>query len=559
MMETGLAFLIFWGVWILIPIVVDGVETISRLLTVFLSRRKKAKMKAKIKVSNNDLPYVSVVIPAHNEAMIIDRCLNSLKIQDYPHDRLEVIVVDDGSTDGTKEKVKDYINGNGENGNNGNGVRINGKFVPVGDFAGVVKLFCRSHSGKAEALNTGITHSHGDIIFNIDSDVVLAPHAIRNMVEVFLNDQDLGAATGNIEISPELIDEKDKNGRLILDEAGNPILKQLQAGEKFLAASQFFDYLSAFCLGREAQSASNTIYTLSGAFSAFRRDVLLKSSLYRNRTVSEDTDLTLELHHQPIRIGYVGEAKAYLEPIIDWDKLYSQRVRWSRGQLEVCGYHHDMCGRPEFGWLGFFGIPKMLIVDHTLAFPRLIWTLILPFFVLFGYSSKIIITALFLMFGFYVFLESLNTLAAYSISDTDTREQVKKYLFYIFLLPIYRFIVFYFRVSGYLVVLQDSPSWSVPGPVNGIKNGVENLKHRLSNGLTFFLTNLKCAYNFNSLANASYSALISLFRGLGLTTRYWLKECISFFLIPLAMAILWREGKLRLSFLSLKFFLRYFY
>lgn len=548
MMETGLAFLIFWGVWILIPIVVDGVETVSRLLTVFLSRRKKTKRE----ISEEELPYVSVVIPAHNEAMIIDRCLNSLKIQDYPHDRLEVIVVDDGSTDGTQDKVRNHINGNGKNGTNGNGVRINGKFVPVGDFTGVVKLFCRPHGGKAEALNTGITHSHGDIIFNIDSDVVLAPHAIRKMVEAFLNDPNLGAATGNIEISPEIIDEKDRNGHLILDEAGNPIPKQLQAGERFLAASQFFEYLSAFCLGREAQSASNTLYTLSGAFSAFRRDVLFKSSLYRSKTVSEDTDLTLDLHRQPIKIGYVGEAKAYLEPVIEWDKLYSQRVRWNRGQLEVCGYHRDMCGRPQFGWLGFFGIPKMLTVDHTLAFPRLIWTLMLPFFVLFGYSSKIIINALFLMYSFYALVELLDTFAAYLISNDDTKQQIKKYLPYILLLPVYRFVVFHFRMSGYLVVLQEPPSWSVPGPVNGIKNGVKNFKHGLSNGLAVFLANLKLAFGANTSTSDSFP--VGLLQSKGLSISDWLERYTSFLFLPLAMAVLWRENELNLPSLPLGFF-----
>lgn len=557
MMETGLVFLIFWGVWILIPIVVDGVETISRLLTVFLSRRKK---KTEIKVSKDELPYVSVVIPAHNEAMIIDRCLNSLKIQDYPHDRLEVIVVDDGSTDGTQEKVQDHINGNGKNGKNGtssNGVRINGKFVPVGDFSGVLRLFCRPHGGKAEALNTGITHSHGEIIFNIDSDVVLAPHAIRKMVEAFLNDPILGAATGNIEICPDIIEERDKNGHLILDEVGNPIPKQLRTEERLLAASQFFEYLSAFCLGREAQSATNTLYTLSGAFSAFRRNVLFKSTLYRSNTVSEDTDLTLDLHRQPIRIGYEGDAKAYLEPVIEWDKLYSQRVRWNRGQLEVCGYHRDMCGRPEFGWLGFFGIPKMLTVDHTLAFPRLIWTLILPFFVLFGYSSKVIFSALFLMYVFYTLVEALNTLAAYLISDQDTQKKVKKYLPYVFLLPLYRFVVFHFRMSGYLVVLQEPPSWSIPGPVNGIKNGVKKFKHGLNTGLNAFLANLKLAFLKTGSAVKKQPALISLIKKKGLMwLENWLGNCTSYLFLLLATVVLWWKGELKLP--SLPFSLSFF-
>lgn len=486
MIGSGLAFLIFWCVWIIIPIVVDGVETLSRLIIVFWSRRRKETRT----VPEDAFPYVSVIIPTHNEAAIIDRCLNSLKIQDYPHDRLEVIVVDDGSTDGTPERVKNHLNGGNGKVNSGNGVRINGKFVPVGDFSGVVKLQTRPHAGKAEALNTGITSSHGEIIVNIDSDVVLAPNALRKVVEAFVNDEELGAATGNIEINPEIIEEKDKDGSLVFNEKGETIPRKLNSIEKFLAFSQFLEYLSAFRLGREAQAATNTLYTLSGAFSAFRRDVLLKSSLYKSRTVSEDTDLTLDLHRQPVKIGYISEAKVYLEPVIDWDELYGQRVRWSRGQLEVCGYHKDVC-QSRLSLLGFFSLPKMLIVDHTLAFPRLVWTLMLPFFVLFGYSSQVIVTALVLMYGFYALIEFLNVLASYAISDFDTRKEIEKTWLYCFLLPVYRFVIFHFRMSGYLTALKESPTWNVPGPVNGVKNGVRNVKRGLSNGLAVFLANLK--------------------------------------------------------------------
>lgn len=487
MMETTLAFVIFWGVWILIPIIIDGIETIYRLAVVFLARRRRTV----VELIEELLPTVTIIVPAYNEAQIIDRCLNSLKVQDYPHDKMEVIVVDDGSTDGTQALVQNHVNGNGKNGHNGNGngngVRINGKFIPVGDFSGVVKLVSRQHKGKANALNTGITHAHGDIIVNIDSDIVLAPHALRRMIEAFVKDPMLGAATGNIEINAEIIDERDEHGHLVLDEEDNPIPKRLTSPEKFLAVSQFLEYLNAFRLGREAQSRSNTLYTLSGAFSAFRREIILKSSLYRAVTVSEDTDLTLDIHRQNVRIGYVAEAKAYLEPVIEWDKLYSQRVRWNRGQLEVCGVHQDMCGNGTFGRLGLFGLPKMLTVDHTLAFPRLIWTLLLPFFIFFGYSIRIISMAIVAMYLFYVLLDFLNTIAVYYLVDKDTRKLINRDLPYCLLLPIYRFAVFHFRMSGYLIVLKEPPSWTVPGPVNGIKNGVNDLSKSL-NGATGFLS-----------------------------------------------------------------------
>jgi cellulose synthase/poly-beta-1,6-N-acetylglucosamine synthase-like glycosyltransferase len=489
MMETVLPFLIFWGVWILIPIVVDGFETFYRIVLVFLFGRKTEKLK----IEDKDLPRVSVVIPVHNEELIVDRCLNSLKIQNYPHDKLEVIVVDDGSTDKTRSLVENHVNGNGNNGKNeknGNGVRVNGKFIPVGDFTGVVKLVAKGKAGKASALNTGISHAHGDIIVNIDCDVVLAPDAVRCMVEAFIKDENLGAATGDVEISADILEERDEEGNIILDESGEVKERKLSKLEEFLTKSQFLEYISAFRLGREAQDITRSMYTLSGAFSAFRRDTLLKSSLYRTSTVSEDTDLTLDVHRQKVRVGFVKEAKAYLEPILDWDDLYSQRLRWHRGEMEVCGLHRDMVGNRFFGNLGLIGLPKMLLIDHSMAFPRLLWIFLLPILIFYGYSASIIFYSILVMYLFYVALEFINTIFTYLIVDEDTKERIKESLPYALTLPLYRLVLFYFRMSGYLVALTEPPSWDVPGPVNGFKNGLNNLQKKLGEAQACFLASL---------------------------------------------------------------------
>ncbi len=495
MMEGLWAFLIFWSVWILIPILVDGVDSLYRIILVLAKGRKREEFK----VSEEDLPNVSVIIPARNEAKVIDRCLNSLKIQDYPHDKLEVIVVDDGSTDGTSSIVNGHINGNDRNNKNGyingNGVRINGKFIPIGDFGGVIKLLVKKGEGKAAALNAGISLAHGEIIINIDSDVVLVPNAIRKMAEAFLKDKTLGAATGNIEINWEIIEERDRHGNLVLDRNGEIKLKKLTSMEMFLAKCQFLEYLNAFRLGRQAQDITKSMFTLAGAFSAFRRYVLLKSSLYQAKTVSEDADLTLDIHRQKVRIGYVAEAKAYLEPVTDWDKLYAQRIRWDRGKMEVCGLHGDIVGNLKFGNLGWLGLPKMLLIDHTMAFPRLIWTFLLPLFFLFGYSPIVIFYSLVAMYLFYMTIDFLTTAFAYYLVDNDTKKVIGSSFFYCFWLPLYRFILFYFRVSGYLVVFKDPPTWSVSGPINGFRNGLNNYKRRMGETTAFFLATLMVVFS----------------------------------------------------------------
>jgi len=485
-MNELMAIILIWGAWVLIPVVVDGVGTLVRLFVVLLYGRNYVDHD----ISRDRLPTVTVIIPAHNEEKIIDRCLNSLKIQDYPHEKLEVFVVDDGSTDNTVHIVSNHVNGNGKNGNgkNGNGkVKINGKFIPVGDFSGVIKLFTSGHKGKAAALNTGIRHAHGEIIMNIDSDVVLAQDAIRHMAEEFIVHPELGAATGNIEINWEMIEERDTHGNLIF-ENGEIKQKRLNFLERMLASCQFLEYLSAFRLGRQYQSILNSEYILSGAFSAFRRTVLLKSPLYSSRTVSEDFDLALSLHRQHTRVGYVADAKAYVEPVCDLDMLYAQRVRWRRGQLEVCGLYKDMVGEGRFGYLGRLGLPGMLLADHTVAFPRMVWSVLILFFPLLGYHPNVIAIFLVIMFGMYVVLDFAQTMAAYFIVDSDTKRNIEGTFHYNFILPFYRLLIFYFRMSGYLIVLKDPPSWHVGGPMNGFKNGIKKLNDAaLSHSLVFFL------------------------------------------------------------------------
>ncbi|MFZ3062922.1 MAG: glycosyltransferase, partial [Actinomycetota bacterium] len=566
-------FILVWGVWVLMPIIVDGVDTLLRLFVVLIWGRDFKEHK----VADKELPKVTVLIAAYNEEEVIDRCLNSIKIQDYPHEKLEVVVINDGSTDATAERVMNHImdtaangngyyngydngyNGNGHfspdggtkngkngnarlpdgqgfngklpsgvystrdfkngkngidggskngtnggtngsikngNGHNGNGyLKINGDQIPVPEFNGDITLVSNGHVGKPEALNLGVKHmNHSEIVITIDSDVVLAPHAIRNMASAFVENPDMGAATGHIEISTDILEERDEYGNLVLDENGHLMTKKLSWWENLLAKCQFLEYLDAFRLGRQFQATLSSAYILAGAFSAFRRNVLESSPLYRSRTVSEDFDLTVDIHKTGYRVGYVADAKALLEPVAKWDHLYSQRVRWCRGQLEVCGAHQDIIGNRKYGPVGWFGFPQMLIVDHTLAFPRLIWTLLILLFPLFGYPVGTIALAVAFMYMFYVGLGFLQTFSAYSIVDADTKKQTEKALSYCFLLPLYRLVTFYFRMSGYLKTLKEPPAWEVPSPLNGVTNGVNGLK----NGLNGFANGVK-----NGLHNGS--------------------------------------------------------
>ena len=469
MLSSGLfGLLLIWGVWIIVPIVVDGCQALARLALAGSSGLRRAIRRQPAREGLCQ-PTISIIIPAYNEELVIERCVNSIKAQTYPHHLVEIFVVDDGSTDRTIEIVNGHMTGNGCG-----HVRMNGQTYPVGEFSGSLRLIENSHMGKARSVNTGIRQAAGDIIICIDSDVVMAPDAVESIVQAFQRDPELGAATARLEIDPTLLLARDSQGRPILNARGEPAPRRLAWAEEFLARCEFFEYLDAFQLGRQAEASTGTMFTLAGACSIFRREALAKTSLYSALTVSEDTDLTFCLRQAGVRIGYVPDVKLYLEPTASWDELFAQRVRWQRGQLEVCSLHSDMMGNRRYGLFGLWTLPFRLQGDHTLSFPRLVWTILLPLFPLLGYPVFTVFWAIMIMYLFYALVEYLQIGVAYLPVD-GTRQRIREALPWGVLLPLYRFLTLYFRMSGALITLMEPPTWRTLGPLERLSEGAREL------------------------------------------------------------------------------------
>lgn len=480
---------IFWGVWIIIPVLFDGVLAFFYMLVIVFHEKRKAFSKhAAPQLSALDpaqMPLVSIIIPTYNEEENINQCLNYLKIQTYPQDKIEIIVVDNGSTDETSDIVKEQMQEiwrakQGDDSSTAPGagkLKVNGETYETKGFGGLLRLVVRYEKGKAKALNSGIRLARGEIIINIDSRSFLAPDAIYNVVKKFTNEPKYGAVTGNVEIDWQIIYNRDQYGHYLLDRQGHYQPRVLSLKERFLGKSQFMEYLTSFRLGREFQDITGSMYTFSGAFSAFRREVLLNSSLYQSRTVAEDTDLTLDLHGQNIRLGFVKDAKAYLKPVISLEKFYSQRVRWYRGQIETIGVHLDWYGNLRKGFWRNLWLALLLMVDHTFSFPRIIWIFMLPLFFLFGYSMTLIVTAIFLMYAFYVLMDFLNAWYCYRVTNNETRAKIQDSIQYCLVTPFFRLLTFYFRFAGHLEVLKEPQAWSAPvNPVRSVKKYRSSLR-----------------------------------------------------------------------------------
>ncbi len=195
------------------------------------------------------LPTISVIIPAHNEENTIIRTIESVLVVRYPKSKLEIIVVDDGSTDQTRAITKRYQ------------VEHNADF----------KLIYQENAGKAHALNTGMRrHATGQLMMCLDADSTLAPDALLNAASYFV-DPRVVALSANVKIRP--------------------------SGELFNLI-QVFEYLVCYQMKR-AQTIFNIEYIIGGIGSTFRRSALVQVGYYDTDTITEDIDLTMKL----LRLG----------------------------------------------------------------------------------------------------------------------------------------------------------------------------------------------------------------------------------------------------------------
>jgi len=427
------ALAIFWSVWLLVPILVDGFSMGLGLVGAVISRWNTRRQSPRL----DFYPPVSIIIPVHNSADTLRGCLTSLEEQTYPSHLMQILLINNGSTDNSQQVFLDFQQNS----------RLNLYWHTI------------QVAGKSWALNAGIHLAEGQYIFNIDSDVTLHPTTIERSVAHFERDPRLGAITGFIEILPE-------------DEAHPFWFQQILNCE-------YLEYLTVFGIGRSYQSLFRSIYTLSGAFTAFRREALAATLLYNAETVSEDTDLTFQLYERTpsFRVANFPDVRIYVQPITSLAALYSQRVRWQRGQLEVSALHKKLIRQRASSLLGF-SPARTLLVDHTLSFPRLVWMFFLPILMTFGYSLSLLVAAYLFMYLFYLMLETTWAGAAYAFADDQTRTHVRRIWPSVFLMPLYRVMIFFFRFSGFLIALTEPGTWRITSPLWQIQAGLMDLRLR---------------------------------------------------------------------------------
>ena len=243
---------------------------------------------------------VSVVIPAYNEQAGIERSLRSILASDYPE--IEVILVDDGSSDGT-------------------GALAVALGLPV-------VVVVQPNSGKAAALNTGVRHARHSVLIFADGDTMFEPTTISRLVAPF-GDPQVGAVAGNIKVA---------NRR------------------RLLGLIQHAEYVVGSSLDRRMYDVLNCMVTIPGAAGAFRRAALDAAGGVPSNTLAEDTDLTIAIGKAGWRVRYAASARAWTEAPSSVRQLWSQRHRWAYGTLQALWKYRGMAssprGRRQLAWIG---------------------------------------------------------------------------------------------------------------------------------------------------------------------------------------------------------------
>lgn len=303
------------------------------------------------------VPPVTLLVPAHNEENFICTAVGNLLDLDYPE--LEVIVVNDGSADGTLHRMQKEFRLRS----------VRSVYVSQVMSAPVRGLY-RSDidlrllvvdkepgGSKADAVNAGLNAASSPYVCVVDGDSVLERDALlRIMVPILADPGRVVAAGGIVRVL---------NGSDIV--AGR--IRRVGLAKKSIEIIQVVEYLRAFLIGREAWARGNMLMIVSGAFGVFRTDLVRAVGGYRSSAIGEDFDLVARLHRHlfdekaDYRIEFVPDPVCWTEVPSDFRSLARQRARWQKGLLDVLWPNRDMLLRPRYGRVGCLALPYLWLFE----------------------------------------------------------------------------------------------------------------------------------------------------------------------------------------------------
>ena len=311
-----------------------------------LRRNKKTTSKP---VDAKYKPAVSILIPARDEEQVIGQLLQRMIELTYPQDKLQVITIDDASSDSTRQIVEEFSN--------------RYPFIEV-----IHRDEKTGGKGKASAMNAGLKRSTGEIVICFDADYYPQRDIVEKLVKEFV-DPSVGAVQGR----PVVLNE------------GQNIVTRLVTLER----------IGGFRIDQEARDTLCLIPQFGGTVGGFRRSILENLGGFDESMLTEDTDLTFQVYLAGFKVRYVGEAECYEEAVASLKAYWRQRHRWARGHMQVCFKHapHVLRSKkltakekldglllhvyfmPVLTLIAFFA-GVSLIISHASQFVNALWFLV---------------------------------------------------------------------------------------------------------------------------------------------------------------------------------------
>jgi cellulose synthase/poly-beta-1,6-N-acetylglucosamine synthase-like glycosyltransferase/spore germination protein YaaH/peptidoglycan/xylan/chitin deacetylase (PgdA/CDA1 family) len=345
--------------------------------------------------SEKDPPLkVSVIVPAYNEEVNILKTVEHLLLLTYHH--LEILIIDDGSKDNTYKNLLEQYGGHQK-----------------------VKIYTKANGGKADALNYGILHCTGDLLFCIDADTFIEASAVEKMVSYFRAER-VAAVAGNVKV-------------------GNTL--------NMLTNWQSIEYTTSQNFDRLAFDVLNAIMVVPGAIGMFDRKKVLAVGAFTTDTLAEDCDLTLRLLNAGYSVKTCSNAYAFTEAPEKLEEFMKQRKRWSFGIMQSFWKHRKLLfsfKKPNMGWVV---LPNMLLFQMFLPVFNPLVDLTLIFSLVFGKTA--VVLGLYLA---YMIIDMLIAVIAYTYEGEKMK--LKTFLYMVPQRIIYRQLYFVILVNSYLKILK---------------------------------------------------------------------------------------------------------
>ncbi|MCW2920912.1 MAG: hypothetical protein JWL76_786 [Thermoleophilia bacterium] len=395
-------------------------------------------------------PSIAVVSPAWNESAGIVDSVRSLLALEYPN--FEVVVVNDGSSDDTLQRLVDAFDME----------PVEYAYAPDVATAAFQALYRsrterrisvvdKANGGKADAINAGINVADTELVCVIDADSVLDTDALAKSARPFIDDPERMVAVGGI--------VRIVNGSIV--ERGH--VSEVRLPRAHLARIQVLEYLRAFLAGRSGWSRVNGLLIISGAFGIFRRDIVAEVGGFDTHTLGEDMELVVRIHRhmrrerRPYRIGFVPDPVCWTEAPEDLKNLRSQRIRWHRGLTDVLFRHRSMALNPRYGVVGMFAIPHFVLFELLAPVVELSGLVLVPVSWSLGYVNWVFVLAFMsmaLLFGIFLSIAAL-ALEEMALRRYPSVRQLLTLVVYAFVENLgYRQLTAWCRIRGLLKELR---------------------------------------------------------------------------------------------------------